>query len=93
MHQPLAQAACFNPPVVEYPPGTAVQTIAQCTASRVGRTLHLRFNDLTDPEPVPRETGYASVFPFDVAIVLQHTRPDSRRPALSNTVAFCQQDD
>ena len=25
------------------------------------RTLHLRFNDLTDPAPVPRDTAYSSV--------------------------------
>ena len=29
------------------------------------RTLHLRFNDLTDPAPVPRDTSYASVIEFD----------------------------
>src|SRR5687767_11420217 len=38
------------------------------------RTLHLRFNDLTDPEPVPRDTDYASVIRSDVPIVVQHTR-------------------
>jgi hypothetical protein len=44
---------------------------------------------------VPRETDYASVFQSDVAIVLQHTRLDSRRPALAllSTIAFCQSDD
>src|SRR5262249_3397416 len=26
------------------------------------RTLHLRFNDLDDPKPIPRDTDYASVF-------------------------------
>lgn len=54
------------------------------------RTLHLRFNDLKDPAPVPRETEYASVFCSDVPIVLQHTRLDSRRPALAllSTIAF-----
>lgn len=54
------------------------------------RTLHLRFNDLEDPEPVPRNTAYASVFESDVPIVLQHTRLDSRQPALAllSTVAF-----
>jgi hypothetical protein len=25
------------------------------------RTVHMRFNDLTDPEPVPRDTSYASL--------------------------------
>jgi hypothetical protein len=54
------------------------------------RTLHLRFNDLTDPQPVPRDTDYASVFDSDVPIVLQHTRLDSRRAeiALMSTIAF-----
>jgi hypothetical protein len=54
------------------------------------RTLHLRFNDLTDPAPVPRETDYASTFRADVPIVVQHTRLDSRRPelALMSTMAF-----
>jgi hypothetical protein len=54
------------------------------------RTLHLRFNDLTDPEPVPRDTSYASVIESTVPIVVQHTRLDSRNPniALLSTVAF-----
>ncbi|MDH5824919.1 sensory rhodopsin transducer [Luteimonas sp. RD2P54] len=47
------------------------------------RTLHLRFNDLDDPEPVPRETDYASVIESDVPVVVQHTRLDSRRQALA----------
>src|SRR3546814_2405639 len=42
------------------------------------RTLHLRFNDLTDPEPVPVGVDYASVLESDVPIVVQHTRLDSR---------------
>jgi hypothetical protein len=54
------------------------------------RTLHLRFNDLTDPEPIPRDTDYASVLESDVPIVVQHTRLDSRQPenALLSTMAF-----
>ncbi|MFN3348717.1 sensory rhodopsin transducer [Pseudorhodoplanes sp.] len=54
------------------------------------RTLHLRFNDLTDPEPIPLDTDYASVFESDVPIVVQHTRLDSRRAeiALLSTVAY-----
>jgi hypothetical protein len=54
------------------------------------RTLHLRFNDLEDPQPVPRDTDYASVFESDVPIVVQHTRLDSRRAelALLSTMAF-----
>lgn len=54
------------------------------------RTLHLRFNDLTDPEPVPRDTDYASVIESDWPIVVQHTRLDSRQAenALMTTVAW-----
>ncbi len=54
------------------------------------RTLHLRFNDLSDPEPVPRDTDYASVIRSDVPIVVQHTRLDSRQKenALLTTIAF-----
>ena len=54
------------------------------------RTRHLRFNDLTDPEPVPRDTDYASVIRSDGPVIVQHTRLDSRQPALAllSTVAF-----
>lgn len=54
------------------------------------RTLHLRFNELTDPEPVPRDTDYASVLTASVPVVVQHTRLDSRRAqfALMTTMAF-----
>ncbi|HZP98970.1 MAG TPA: sensory rhodopsin transducer [Reyranella sp.] len=54
------------------------------------RTVHMRFNDLTDPEPVPRDTSYASIIESTVPIVVQHTRLDSRNPniALLSTVAF-----
>lgn len=38
------------------------------------RTLHQRFNDLRDPEPIPRATPYASVITSNVPIVVQHTR-------------------
>jgi hypothetical protein len=53
------------------------------------RTLHMRFNDLEDPEPVPRDTPYAAVIDCDQPIVVQHTRLDSRQPALAllSTVA------
>ena len=56
------------------------------------RTLHLRFNDLDDPQPVPRDTDFASVFQSDVPIVVQHTRLDSRRAeiALLSTVAYAE---
>ncbi|WP_191984673.1 sensory rhodopsin transducer [Pelagerythrobacter rhizovicinus] len=54
------------------------------------RTLHLRFNDLEDPEPVPRDTDYASVIEADVPIVVQHSRLDSRKSevALLTTMAY-----
>ena len=54
------------------------------------RTRHVRFNDLTDPEPIPKETDYASVIESDVPIVVQHTRLDSRQAdnALVTTIAF-----
>ena len=54
------------------------------------RTLHLRFNDLTDPAPVPRDTAYASLIESSVPIVVQHTRLDSRQAenALMTTIAF-----
>ncbi|GHE35286.1 sensory rhodopsin transducer [Vulcaniibacterium thermophilum] len=54
------------------------------------RTRHLRFNELKDPEPIPRDTPYASVIESDVPIVVQHTRLDSRQAenALMTTIAF-----
>jgi hypothetical protein len=54
------------------------------------RTLHLRFNDLDTPQPVPRDTSYASLIESTVPIVVQHTRLDSRDPhiALLSTIAF-----
>ena len=56
------------------------------------RTMHLRFNDLLDPQPIPRDTDYASVFESNVPIVVQHTRLDSRRAelALLSTVAYAE---
>ncbi len=54
------------------------------------RTRHVRFNDLADPEPIPRDTDYASVIEADLPIVVQHTRLDSRQAenALITTIAF-----
>ncbi len=54
------------------------------------RTKHIRFNDLSDPEPIPRETDYASTIDSDVPTVVQHTRLDSRQSdnALITTIAF-----
>ena len=54
------------------------------------RTVHLRFNELSSPESIPRGVGYSSVFESDVPIVVQHTRLDSRQAelALLSTVAY-----
>jgi hypothetical protein len=56
------------------------------------RTLHLRFNDLTEPAPVPVDTDYSSVFESDVPVIVQHTRLDSRRAEISllSTMAYAQ---
>lgn len=63
-----------------------------CETVPARRTLHLRFNDLEDPEPVPRDTDYASVIRSDQPIVVQHSRLDSRRGSLAllSTTAYSQ---
>ena len=57
------------------------------------RTKHVRFNDLIDPEPIPRATDYSSVITADVPVVVQHTRLDSRQSAnaLLTTIAYSEQ--
>ena len=54
------------------------------------RTRHVRFNDLTEPERIPKATDFASVIESDAPIVVQHTRLDSRQAAnaLLSTIAF-----
>jgi hypothetical protein len=54
------------------------------------RTLHQRFNELREPEPIPRDTDYSCVIESDVPIVCQHTRLDSRQSenALLTTIAY-----
>ena len=54
------------------------------------RTLHQRFNELRDPEMIPRGKDYSSVIRSDVPIVAQHTRLDSRQAAnaLITTIAY-----
>ena len=54
------------------------------------RTRHVRFNDLEDPDPIPRDTDFASVIEADTEVVVQHTRLDSRQAenALLSTVAY-----
>jgi hypothetical protein len=54
------------------------------------RTLHLRFNELSDPETIPVDTPYSSLIESDVPIVVQHTRLDSRQASLAllTTIAY-----
>lgn len=54
------------------------------------RTRHIRFNDLTEPEKIPKGTDYSSLIESDVPVVVQHTRLDSRQAenALMTTIAF-----
>lgn len=54
------------------------------------RTRHVRFNDLSNPAPIPHDTDFASVIESDVPIVVQHTRLDSRQAenALLSTIAY-----
>lgn len=56
------------------------------------RTMHLRFNELEDPEPLALGEDYASVIESDVPVVVQHTRLDSRQSenALLSTIAYSQ---
>lgn len=56
------------------------------------RTKHVRFNDLSDPEPIPAATDFAWVVESDVPIVVQHTRLDSRQAenALMSTIAYAE---
>lgn len=56
------------------------------------RTRHVRFNELEDPEPVPKATDFASVIESTVPIVVQHSRLDSRQAenALLSTVAYAE---
>ncbi len=58
------------------------------------RTKHVRFNELKDPEPIPKDTDYASVIESNVPIVVQHSRLDSRQAenALVSTIAFAERD-
>jgi hypothetical protein len=53
------------------------------------RTLHVRFDQLEDPESIPRATEYASTIESDLPVVVQHTRLDSRQAenALMTTIA------
>lgn len=48
------------------------------------RTRHVRFDELDDPESIPRETDYSSIIVSTQPVVVQHTRLDSR----SGTIAL-----
>jgi hypothetical protein len=54
------------------------------------RTKHVRFNDLSDPAPIPLDTDYACIIESNVPVVVQHTRLDSRQAenALLSTMAY-----
>jgi hypothetical protein len=54
------------------------------------RTRHVRFNELEDPESIPKGVDYASVIESDIPVVVQHTRLDSRQSenALISTIAY-----
>lgn len=54
------------------------------------RTHHVRFNDLSDPEPIPHGVPFASTIDSDEPVVVQHTRLDSRQNAnaLISTIAY-----
>jgi hypothetical protein len=54
------------------------------------RVLHQKFNDLTNPEPVPLATDYSVLITSSVPIVVQHTRLDSRQAenAIMTTIAY-----
>jgi len=47
------------------------------------RTLHLRFNNLSEPAAAPRDTDFSSVFEADVPIVVQHKHLDSRHAEIT----------
>lgn len=49
-----------------------------CMTVPARRAVHLRFSELRDPEPIPHDTDYASVFESDRPIIVQHSRLDSR---------------
>ncbi|MBA2351869.1 MAG: sensory rhodopsin transducer [Burkholderiales bacterium] len=61
-----------------------------CVTVPARRTRHIRFNDLLKPQPIPKEAAFSTVIESDVAVVVQHTRLDSRQAALAllSTIAF-----
>jgi len=59
------------------------------------RTAHVRFDDLREPEPIPRATDFSSLIESDVPVVVQHTRLDARTSsiALMTTTAYAEPDE
>lgn len=55
-----------------------------------GRTRHVRFNDLIDPEAIPLDTDFAALVESNLPIVVQFSRLDTRQSALAicSTIAF-----
>jgi hypothetical protein len=51
------------------------------------RTRHIRFADLTEPEPVPDGSGYSAVIVSDRPIVVQHSRVDVLQAANASSPA------
>ncbi|MCA9797595.1 MAG: sensory rhodopsin transducer [Candidatus Eremiobacteraeota bacterium] len=56
------------------------------------RTHHIRFNELRDPEAIPKGKDFASVLSSQVPVVVQHTRIDTRQAeaALMSTIGYSQ---
>ncbi len=54
------------------------------------RTKHIWYNELEDPEELPKGKDFASVIEADVPVVCQHTRLDSRQAenALLSSIAY-----
>lgn len=54
------------------------------------RTRHIRFNDLTTPEAIPKGTDFSCTIESDVPVIIQHTRLDSRQAesSLMTTIAY-----
>lgn len=54
------------------------------------RTHHQRFNDLTDPTPIPAGADFSCIVVSDQPVVVQQTRLDSRQAAnaLLSTIAY-----
>lgn len=55
---------------------------------------HVHFNDLTPPEPLPRDTDDSRPIASDVSIIVRHSRLDSRQDAnaVLSTVAYLNAD-